>query len=350
MYSPTILHSFCMFKSGQHKAILKYLGIVLCVPTICVALNHLFALHDGSCDRSRQLSPDSPTVVAVNGSLSARRDTISKECLHRSRSINGRLHGPIFNLHITHHAGRAFQKIAKSNGRKVNWNMSFTGVSTADPDGTWTDLESHFGYDDEIGSSLDLLGCSGSDTVLATVIRHPINRIFSRESPPRFEEGQDGCETDNYALRWYLGLMCRGPCCGGGFTGADKCMPLGKEHLELAKQRVSKFDVIFVLEHIHETSKLLCSRLGFEDCDIQQLHSSAISDVDAISRFTRRNALDIELYEFMKQRSFDMLLANGLPIPSAEAQAAALNFTSGNPSVTLDVRHQRSSTVRWKCR
>lgn len=297
---------------------------------------------------STQNGPDSELTGIVQG-----------ECKGRSARLKGLLQGPIFNLHVTHHAGRSTQIIARRNSRQVNWVMAFNSLRTPNETtfpkmfehGTWNDFESHFGFAGQTYGSLDDFRCKENDIVLTTVIRHPMHRVLHYEL--RSESGQDGCETDNYALRWYLGLMCEGPCCGGGFTGADKCVPLSEEHLELAKQRVKRFDVILVLEHLDETNKLLCSRLGFSSCDMKTNPTSHNKvSAEQFETLRKRNALDIQLYEYMKQRAFDMLDAEGLPVPSKDQQAAAMNFsfTEDAPKHFTQISSHSSSSLRWKCR
>lgn len=273
----------------------------------------------------------------------------------RNKPLKGPLQGPIFNLHVTHHAGRQLQAIAKKNQRQINWIMDFKNVRTPNETkfpnmfehGTWNDFESHFGFPNEIIGTLD----DFKNGIFLTTIRHPMHRVLHYEL--RSESGQDGCETDNYALRWYLGLVCKGPCCGGGFTGADKCAPLSEEHLEMAKQRVKRFDVILVLEHLAETSALLCSRLGFNDCNATT-HETSHNKVSAkrLDTLRKRNALDIKLYEFMKQRAFDMLDTEGLPVPTKDQQAARLNFSfiEKQPNDFTRSVSDSSSALRWKCR
>jgi hypothetical protein len=230
-------------------------------------------------------------------------------------------------------------------------NPDATKFSNMFEHGTWNDFEGHFGFDGQILGTLDDFRCNENDVVLTTVIRHPMHRVLHYEL--RSESGQDGCETDNYALRWYLGLMCEGPCCGGGFTGVDKCPPLTEEHLELAKQRVRRFDIIFVLEHLSESSPLLCSRLGFSNCDMHYAGTSHnVVTAERLESLMQRNALDIQLYEFMKLRAFDMLEAEGLPIPSRDQLAASTNFSFiKDPPVSFaQVSSDSSSALRWKCR
>merc|ERR1719343_272717 len=103
--------------------------------------------------------------------------------------------------------------------------------------------------------------------------------------------------------------------------------------LELAKSRLRHLDLIFIIEHFSETLQLTTTRLGWSpDSLMEHLNASGAGHkaeelVDQTrltsgeitheqwQRIIKRNSLDIELYDYMRELSFGMLQADGLPVP-----------------------------------
>merc|ERR1719231_1755478 len=87
-------------------------------------------------------------------------------------------------------------------------------------------------------------------------------------------------------------------------------------------------DLIFVLEHMNTTMQLARTRLGWRNVNIVQHKSLKNNQMQPSPEEWRElvnaNKLNIELYEYMRELSFDMLRADGLPGVTKEEQDNAL--------------------------
>merc|ERR1719436_629384 len=94
---------------------------------------------------------------------------------------------------------------------------------------------------------------------------------------------------------------------------------------------------------MNETSKLGFSRLGWEWRDEITRHGEAPNLVKQLTpeiwkMLWDRNALGIELFEYMKQLSFDMLKKDGLPVPSLKDELAAVPSLAETPHRASDAQ------------
>jgi len=239
---------------------------------------------------------------------------------------------PVIFFHISSHAGRTFAAWAGNSGWKSKLYCRWDGtIANNMPDhdvwaaNSWTDLEDPFGSWDPVSGpakqhNLDELQCGSNSAIFATSMRHPINLLFS-SAGNGIDDPFNSCGTDNIALRSLVGKMC----VGKGLAG---CVPLTRDDLELAKFRARQMDVIFILEHMNETEKLGFSRLGCVWENRTVTHHQKTPDLDRQltpeiwNALWERNALGIELFEYMKKLSFDMLKKDGLPVPPPEEESA----------------------------
>jgi len=303
-----------------------------------------------------------------------------------------RLKGPVFFFHVSHHSGRGFQILAHApdvgdyhtmefgrwqdiedaNAGKPTktWGVS-DGYSMYE-DKSWTSIEENFGNEDKPGHTLDEIGCgTKGPRILATSIRHPVENLLGKaawEQPNIKKNGLMGaCESDNVYLRYLAGKGC-------SHLEADQCAPLTRDDLEFAKARARKMDVIFVLGHLPETIKLGCSRLGWKTCeraDMVRKHKQIYSkelldsmDQQSWDQLFERNKLGIELFEYMRDLSFDMLKKDGLPQPTEEEKKENLpvleslekaKFLADHPPVALKeegvsfLKEESGASSKWHC-
>jgi len=219
----------------------------------------------------------------------------------------------------------------------------------------WTDLEDRFLE----GRSLGDLGCGTSKaTILSTVARHPLNMFLHRwfacndwnklkhndsepctgdalkadkvcqHNDPVCQLGDEPCKYDNVILQ--------------AFAGGDRVKT--RADLELAKSRLREFDLIFIVEHFSHTLQLTTTRLGWrprplsdalnstlhkaEEKENQERFTSSGITPEQWQRVIERNSLDIELYDYMRELSFGMLQADGLPVPTEDERAVAPKWDS----------------------
>jgi len=149
--------------------------------------------------------------------------------------------------------------------------------------------------------------------------KHPLDNYDTvcQSSYPMCEPGDKSCVHDNIILQAVVGTPE-----GTAFT---------REDLEMAKSRLRHFDLIFVVEHLSYTLQLATTRLGWrpdavstalnatghkaEESDDQERITRGEITLEQWQRIIERNSLDIELYDYMRELSFSMLQADGLPVP-----------------------------------
>jgi len=249
------------------------------------------------------------------------------------------LKGPVFNLHIPgpyHTAGMFVGCLARDIAHMVPHGCTKWADLTDEKrdDMHWVDLEDRISREHTLGD----LGCgTNKSTILSTIVRHPLNMFLHRwfackelekhpfdnydavcqRAYPMCEPGDKSCVHDNIILQAVVGTPK-----GTVFTRAD---------LELAKSRLRHFDLIFIVEHFSYTLQLATTRLGWSPDPISTAlnatgHKAEESDDQARvtrgeiafeqwQRIIERNSLDIELYDYMRELSFGMLQADGLPVP-----------------------------------
>jgi len=106
--------------------------------------------------------------------------------------------------------------------------------------------------------------------------------------------------------------------------------PLGsirREHLERAKEILSKFEIVMTLEDWARTSRQLVAKLGMKEKDVNRIENTRKNaageyrfngrevekplDDEQVLELTIMNALDIELFEFASQLS--LALTHNIP-------------------------------------
>mmetsp|Transcript_12628 Transcript_12628/g.33507 ORF Transcript_12628/g.33507 Transcript_12628/m.33507 type:complete len:200 (-) Transcript_12628:106-705(-) len=168
-------------------------------------------------------------------------------------------------------------------------------------------------------------------------------------------KGYDG-ETEK-SIAWKADLECQhnDPVCQMGnetcmydnvilqaFVGGDRVKT--RADLELAKFRLRNFDVIFIVEHLSHTLQLATTRLGWRPTEQGALNATRhlVDEAEDQARlFTtdeitheqwqqviERNSLDIELYDYMRELSFGMLQADGLPVPTEDERTVAPQWSN----------------------
>lgn len=263
-----------------------------------------------------------------------------------------RLKGPVFNLHIPgpyHTAGMFVGCLARDIGHMVPHGCTKWADLTDEKrdDLHWVDLEDKLSRE----HTLDGLGCgTNKSMILSTIVRHPLNMFLHRwfackelekhpsdnyntvcqQSYPMCEPGVRSCVHDNIILQAVVGAPE-----GSVFTRKD---------LELAKSRLRHFDLIFIVEHLSYTLQLATTRLGWsaepisaalnatghkaEESDDQERITRGEITLEHWRRIIERNSLDIELYDYMRELSFGMLQADGLPVPPDDERTVTPQWTN----------------------
>jgi len=234
--------------------------------------------------------------------------TLSEYIHNRARALdNAKQHkSSIWIFHITHHAGTSLKGFAEANG----WQ---TTVLPAHLCGLkLEELQDRALYYDSVCGEHGMTGvvnladsfpCSSDKLFMITSMRNPILRIIAGGGGYPQNPNTDDCGTDNFALRKLI----------------DKPFgePITRADVELAKARLSAFDIVVDAENMGNTIPALCGMLGWtEKCtggaldaaETDQIHAAKLvafqqDHPDLYHKWVKRNAPEMELYEHAKSLS-----------------------------------------------
>jgi len=166
-----------------------------------------------------------------------------------------------------------------------------------------------------------------------TILRHPIKRIISNMvfQAYRPSDIMQWARHDSKAVRFYGGTPIVDNYYIRVLNGPDLYFaPLGsirREHLERAKEILSKFEIVMTLEDWARTSRQLVAKLGMKEKDVNRIENTRKNaageyrfngrevekplDDEQVLELTIMNALDIELFEFASQLS--LALTHNIP-------------------------------------
>lgn len=231
------------------------------------------------------------------------------ECVHdRARALSNvkQNKSSIWIFHITHHAGTYLRITAEDNG----WYNAIPPGSAPHPCSLKEEeLQDHMFYYDGVCGEYGMGGvanlaesfpCSSDKFVMITSMRHPILRILAGGGGYPENPNTDDCGTDNYGLRKLIGKNFGEP-----ITQAD---------VELAKARLSAFDIVLDVENMRSAIPAMCDMLGWtKNCnsewghhqDADQTHAAKLvafqqEHPDLYQKWLKRNAPEMEVYEHAK--------------------------------------------------
>jgi len=282
----------------------------------------------------------------ANGTANMAHETkedVTPECMHdRDRTLENvkRGSGSIWIYHTTHHAGTYLRITAEKNGWK---DAGSTGRKNGCALGE-ADLQDHqFFYDGVCGEhgmyGVTNLGksfpCSSDKFFKITSMRHPVLRILAQNNT-----SLDDCGTDNYGLRKLIGKPFGEP-----ITKAD---------VELAKARLSAFDIVLDVEHLHTGIPALCEKLGWtENCknewgnhqDADAKHKAKLAALKndqplVYQKWVNRNAPEMEVYEHAKKLAERQGLYRSPVVAS---------YASHAPMEGLEDFYETKAKTSWIC-
>jgi len=231
---------------------------------------------------------------------------VKPECIHnRARALDNakQQKSSIWIFHITHHAGTHIKSMAEANG----WNHTVLSGHTCGL--KEEELQDHALYYDTVCGEYGMTGvvnladrfpCSSDKLFMITTMRNPILRIIAGGGGYPENPDTDDCGTDNYALRKLI----------------DKPFgePITRADVELAKARLSAFDIVVDADNMGNTIPAMCEMLGWtEKCESgggfeDQKHAAKLvafqqDHPDLYQKWVKRNAPEMELYEHAKSMS-----------------------------------------------
>jgi len=235
--------------------------------------------------------------------LESDKDDVKPECIHnRARALDNAKQNKssMWIFHITHHAGTYIKSMAEANG----WH---TEVLPGHNCGLkQEELQDHAIYYDSVCGEYGMRGvvnladrfpCSSDKLFMITSMRHPILRIIAGGGGYPENPNTDDCGTDNYALRKLI----------------DKPFgePITRADVELAKARLSAFDIVVDAENMGNTIPVICDMLGWTNwCEsggglADQKHAAKLvafqqDHPDLYHKWVKRNAPEMEVYEHAK--------------------------------------------------
>lgn len=306
-------------------------------------------------DHQQQAADVPLSVTAVEQSAGKKqysRDDIRQQQIKNYLSGNALL----VNFHITHHAGTSLCHWAKVNGPVPSFAcMGGDNIPASLKHGIdrkyspWTFNETdyyvpvirqHFHYISwdwgviKLPGSLNETHWEHPNLISIIVLRHPLDRLLSdvggHDVPNGtmeewWEYANDPIWTNNFALRT---IVSKEGCCEGAETS--------KDYLETAKSYLDRFTIILDQECFGESLQALSSTLNLKYdpesfATITQKSARERINNDTVYEYLRnRNAKDIELYEWAKNRS--LVVCNSTNVSKIDAQEVGDRVLSELPT------------------
>lgn len=226
------------------------------------------------------------------------------EAVNTALAINNTRKGTasVWLFHTTHNAGTSLQRLFSRKG--FPWNRKGRGCFIEEKDLEanphnffYNDVCGEQGLSQKFGDFDKMFYRKTSKLVTIYPIRHPIYRNLAHDDMGNWKNTPDGCFTDNYGMRKLLGLTFD--------------VEINRSHIEAAKARAASFDIVADMTQFSEGLKVICDSFGWhcaadssrDKHHIEEVATFHLEHPDIYERWIRRNAPEIELYEFAKMLS-----------------------------------------------
>lgn len=288
----------------------------------------------------------------LHGLFAATKDE-DLECVHdREAAFRNAREGKACQwfYHITHHGGTTLTQLAESNGRSIDKDTKLldsqdTSCSAASGGSTLFKQYQEYAITGSLGERVP---CTRDDFVSIILVRDPLSRIMSHDAgdETNLESNfahMDGCHTDNYGLRKFIGKM-------------SLAEPVTMEDVEFAKRRLRSFDLIIDVGDYHNQATQLCEKLGWSNCEVEARDHQDPRDIMPAAIYeelSRKNQPEIAFYEYARQLAAARLQQNEPAflqmkkkddlVPKYQVAATAVQ------KVVERQDQEKSSTEKWVC-